>query len=254
MSDPSPRPVVLTIAGSDSRAGAGVQADLKTIEALGARAVCAITAVTAQTAERVLRVHAIPPGTIADQIAAALWSGIDAIKLGLVTEPEAVDAIAEAIGSFDGPLVIDPVDLATTGDRLAAEEVLGRLGERLLSRASLITPNAAELVRLGGEAALLERGAAAVLVTGGDQRGAKAADRLVTSEGTQRFVTARRLVPGSHGSGCVLSSAIATLLAHGRSLEVAVREAKRFVTAALDHAVAERSGGSVDPLFATRKR
>ena len=242
-------PRLLIIAGSDSGGGAGVQADLKTAGAHGVYAATAITAVTVQDTRAVHAVHPVPPDVIADQVRVVLDDiGADAVKIGMLGGAEAGEAVLDALSGFDGPLVLDPVLVATSGDALGDEGVARLIAERFVPRASVVTPNLEELARLtgqGGEApgdvetaarALLARGAGAVLAKGGHAREATVTDLLVTEHAAARIEHPRQDTRHTHGTGCTLASALAAGLACGAGLERAAREAAGYVAAAIRHA------------------
>jgi hydroxymethylpyrimidine/phosphomethylpyrimidine kinase len=247
---PGAPPRVLTIAGSDSGGGAGIEADLKTIERLGGYAMAAITAVTAQNTLGVQGSWPLPPEAVEAQVQAVAEDlGLDAVKTGMLGTGPLVEAAARALERLpEVPLVVDPVLVAKGGARLLAEDGIAVLVERLLPRATLVTPNWPEAEALSGhpvgslaeaEAAgqhLLARGAQAVLVKGGHGPGPEVVDLLVRREGTVRLAHPRLDTPHTHGTGCTLSAAIATGLAMGLDLEAAVDLGERFVQAALRHA------------------
>jgi len=260
-----PRPRALTIAGSDSGGGAGIQADLKTFSALGVFGMTAITAVTVQNTKGVSSYEALSPTTVAEQIrAVATDIGVDAAKTGMLASAPIVEAVAEAIGETALPnLVVDPVFLSKHGHALLAEDAVGALRERILPLATLVTPNLPEaggLVgrRLATREDMLEAareihalGPRAVLVKGGHLEDGGGADDLFFDGGEPTWLEAERIdTPNTHGTGCVLSSAIAAHLARGEELLDAVRLGKAFVTEAIRHALAIGQGiGPVDPLF-----
>jgi len=248
-----PPACVLTIAGSDSGGGAGIQADARAIRALDGYAATAITAVTAQNTRGVFAVGAVPSALLARQIQAVLDDlPIGAIKIGLIPNQAAVEAITDVLKTLrhaDIPLVIDPVLASTSGKRFLSAAGVRRLKSVLFSRATLVTPNwpeAAELSGLpvasfaGGETAarrIIERtGCAAVLIKGGHAPGRKLVDLLVKKDGTAsvRFEHPRIKSANTHGTGCVLSAAIATRLAQGWTLENAVGNAVDFLQVALE--------------------
>ena len=237
----------LTIAGSDSGGGAGIQADLKTFSALGVFGTSAITALTAQNTCGVTRVEAVAPGMAAAQINAVLSDiRIRAIKIGMLATVAVIEEVADAIKDFDGPVVLDPVMVAKSGDALLAEDAVGALKTHLLPRATLLTPNLPEAARLldMSEAAtakdtltqghaLMELGAKAVLMKGGHASGSTCVDRLVTSEGVAEFKSERINTQNTHGTGCTLSSALAAELAKGHSLHAAMTRAHSWLHAAI---------------------
>jgi hydroxymethylpyrimidine/phosphomethylpyrimidine kinase len=241
-------PNALTIAGSDSSGGAGIQADLKTFSALGVYGASVVTALTAQNTQGVAAIHDVPAGFVAAQLDAMLGDlSIHAVKIGMAGTADAIAAIAARLGGdFDAPIVVDPVMVATSGDALLGPDAEQALSNALIPLARLITPNAQEAARLLGcpqaedletmeahAGALHARGAHAVLVTGGDMSGTHAVDILVDAEGSLRFTEDRVATGNTHGSGCTLSSAVAANLAHGQSLRQAIEGAKAFVTEAL---------------------
>ncbi|NDW46459.1 bifunctional hydroxymethylpyrimidine kinase/phosphomethylpyrimidine kinase [Ruegeria sp. PrR005] len=240
--------IALTIAGSDSGSGAGIQADLKTMSALGVYGASVITAVTAQNTRAVTSVHGIPAQVIRAQIDAVLDDlDVRAIKIGMLATPEIISTVADAIAGFDGPIVLDPVMVAKSGDALLAEAAVASLRDRLLPRATLLTPNLPEAARLLRAAdadspddmvaqaqALLALGAGAILMKGGHGRGAVCHDLLVTPTGIlAEFTAPRRETKNTHGTGCTLSSAIAAGLAKGLTLKSAVQEAHTYLQGAI---------------------
>jgi hydroxymethylpyrimidine/phosphomethylpyrimidine kinase len=240
--------IALTIAGSDSSGGAGIQADLKTFSALGVYGASAITALTAQNTEGVEAVLVVPPDFVARQIkVVARDLEIGAIKIGMLATSEVIKAVAEALEALPRvPIVLDPVMVAASGDILLDEDAIETLRTILLPRATLITPNLPEAGKLldRGEAkderkmyaqakALRRLGAKAVLIKGGHADGAKAIDILVDEEGDLRLEAPRIETGNTHGTGCTLSSAIAAELAKGAALRDAARTAKAYVTAAI---------------------
>lgn len=259
------RPVVLTIAGSDSGAGAGIQADSRTIHALGGYALTALTALTAQNTLGVTAWRATPPALIAAQITAVLSDfQVRAIKTGLLPGASAVRAVAAALAAYPRvPLVIDPVIGSTSGTRFLSDAGLRALKKHLLPRATLVTPNWPEAARLAGrpvtthreaEAAarvLLADGCGAVLVKGGHAGGRTCRDCLVTADGAVRwFAHPRVATRNTHGTGCVLSAAIAMGLARGLPVGGAVEEAAAFLHGALRAGRARVWGGGAGPAFA----
>ncbi len=246
-------PRALTIAGSDSGGGAGIQADLKTFSALGCYGMSAVTALTAQNTIGVTGIHAVPAAFVAAQIDAVLGDiGADAVKIGMLQDAEIIRAVAERLRAHAVErIVLDPVMVAKSGDRLLREDAVAALREELLPMATVLTPNLpeAEILaaigsiegRPGMERAagrLHDLGPAAVLVKGGHGEGATSADCLVyrDPDGATRsewFEAERIATPNTHGTGCTLSSAIAAHLARGLGIEAAVREAKGYLTAAI---------------------
>ena len=262
----TPRPRALSIAGSDSGGGAGIQADLKTFGALGVFGMTAITAVTVQNTLGVSSVEAVSPRTVGDQIrAVATDIGVDASKTGMLANAGIVHAVADAVAETGiGNLVVDPVFLSKHGALLLEEDAVAALRERILPLATIVTPNLPEAGGLAGfevvaredmrraADAILGLGPEAVLVKGGHLEGPSAADLLVV-EGEELWLEAERIdTPHTHGTGCTLSAAIAAYLARGDDLGAAVRAAKAFVTESIRHALALGGGiGPVDQLWAT---
>ncbi|MCE8544332.1 bifunctional hydroxymethylpyrimidine kinase/phosphomethylpyrimidine kinase [Ruegeria pomeroyi] len=240
--------IALTIAGSDSGGGAGIQADLKAMSALGVYGASVITAVTAQNTCAVTAVHGIPTQVIRAQIDAVLGDlDVKAIKIGMLATPEIIGVVADAIAGFDGAIVLDPVMVAKSGDALLAAEAIGALRRLLVPRASVLTPNLPEAARLletndarslnevtAQGRALVALGADAVLMKGGHASGAICHDLLVGPEGVLAEFTAPRLATkNTHGTGCTLSSAIAAGLAKGLTLKSAVQEAHTYLQGAI---------------------
>lgn len=250
--DAPPPPRILAIAGSDSSGGAGIQADIKTITMLGGYAMTAITAITAQNTTGVSAIHPVPGEIIAAQIAACVDDiGIDAVKIGMLADAATVAVVAAALHGAKVPVVVDPVMVATSGAVLTDDAAMAALTEHLLPRAALVTPNLPELARLTGlptgtteqiHAAaqqLAERCGAPVLAKGGhDARDPlRVHDYLVWPDGGfHSFDHGRINTTSTHGTGCTLSSAIATLCGHGPDLVHAVRLGREFVRRAIDAA------------------
>jgi hydroxymethylpyrimidine/phosphomethylpyrimidine kinase len=240
----------LTIAGSDSGGGAGIQADLKTFAAYGVFGTSALTAVTAQNTVAVTEVHVLPVALIRAQIDAVLGDiGTDAVKTGMLATAAVVRAVADAIAAYRLPaVVIDPVMISKSGNTLLDVEAVAALRERLLPLADLVTPNAPEAAALTGhevhsvatarEAALRLHalGPKAVLVKGGHLPGDEVVDVLY--DGTHLHELRGPRIPGphTHGTGCTLASAIAAGLARGIALEPAVVDARAYVAGAIAHA------------------
>ncbi len=233
----------LTIAGSDSGGGAGIQADLKTFSALGVYGASVITAVTAQNTRNVTAVAAIEPPVIGAQIDAVL-SDIDigAIKIGMLFSPDIIRIVAESLRHYTGPVVLDPVMIAKSGDALLQDEAITALVEHLLPRATVVTPNLPELERLAPDMRetqeralrLIDQGAQAVLIKGGHATGETCIDTLVQRNGAPLSLSApRQTTRNTHGTGCTLSSAIAAGLAKGLSLPEAFRAAHGYLQAAI---------------------
>ena len=241
---------VLVIAGSDSGGGAGLQADVKTITALGGHAATAVTAVTVQNTLGVQAVFPIPAQVVRDQGMAVLDDiGTDALKIGMLGDASMVEAAAFLIDrAGDAPVVVDPVMTAKGGAALASEASTRALQALLVPRAALLTPNAPEAAALTGLPVhtpedmrragdrLLEAGARAVLVKGGHVPGAGVVDLLLTPAGETRFEAARIDSRHTHGTGCTLASAIAAYLAQGEPLAAAVERARAYVRGAILHA------------------
>jgi hydroxymethylpyrimidine/phosphomethylpyrimidine kinase len=255
----------LTIAGSDSGGGAGIQADLKTFSALGVFGMTAITAVTVQNTLGVQGYEELSPKTVGDQIrAVATDIGVDAAKTGMLASAQIVEAVADAIVETGiTNLVVDPVFMSKHGNALLAPEAVDALRTRILPLASLVTPNLPEATGLAGfevrtrddmrraAASIAALGAHAVLVKGGHLEGAtKAADLLLYAEGEEWMEAERIDTQNTHGTGCTLSAAIAAHLARGDGLLDAVRAGKTFVTEAIRHALDLGNGiGPVDQLW-----
>ena len=262
-------PVVLTIAGSDNSAGAGAQADLKTISALGAYAVTAITCVVAEVPGKVSAIHPIPPAIVAEQIRLLFGAfPIAAIKTGMLYSTEIIGIVADTLTAriANAPakphLVVDPVMVATSGDALLLPDAVAQYRERLFPIAALVTPNLDEVRTLTGHAItsragmlaagreLAARHGTAFLIKGGHLRDAVATDLLVLRDGTVHAYESP-FVPGvnTHGTGCTYSAAIATGLARGLALPAAVGEAKKFITAAITEFLRwEKDGCTTDAL------
>jgi hydroxymethylpyrimidine/phosphomethylpyrimidine kinase len=248
-------PVTLTIAGSDSSAGAGIQADLKTFAALGVYGASVITALTAQNTEGVSGIHDVPADFVAAQLDAVFGDlDVKAVKIGMVSRRDIIETIVASVEKWKPKhVVVDPVMVATSGDRLLSPDAIEALRMKLFPRASIVTPNLPEAAALlespiattEGEIEsqgrrLLDLGCPAVLIKGGHGKGAESVDFLVTKDSAVRLGALRVNTRNTHGTGCTLSSAIAAGLAKGESLEDAVRNAKIYVTAAI--AAADRLG------------
>ena len=260
-----PRARALTIAGSDSGGGAGIQADLKTFSALGVFGMTAITAVTVQNTEGVRDVEAVSPGIVAGQIrAVAADIGVDAAKTGMLANAGIVEAVADAVASTAIPnLVVDPVFVSKHGHPLLSADAVGALRATILPLATIVTPNLPEAAGLAGfavtsredmrraAAAILVLGAGAVLVKGGHLAEGMSAADLFVDGGGERWVEAERIdTANTHGTGCTLSAAIAAALAKGAPLSEAVDAGKAFVTESIRHALAIGHGiGPVDQLW-----
>jgi len=236
---------VLTIAGSDSSGGAGVQADVKTITALGAHAQTAVTAVTAQTSDAVSALHPVPAKIVTAQIEAAMQGGCDAIKIGMLGSDALIAALMPYLSAFSGPIIFDPVMIASSGDGLMGTASLESY-KNLARYCTLITPNHDELAVLVGQEtvdgsdvegkarALANDLNIAVLAKGGHGQGDMITDYLVHGQNVTVCLRKSKIeTQNSHGTGCVLSSAIATYMAAGSDLRAAVDSASMFVRAAL---------------------
>ncbi len=225
-------PRILAIAGSDSSGGAGIQADIKTITMLGGYAMTAITAVTAQNTLGVQAVEVLSPELVAAQIDSCLADiGADVVKIGMLGSPGIAHVVADRLASFAGPVVFDPVMVATSGSVLADEQTVAAFA-RLMRRATLTTPNLPELAALGG-LDVVRDATHAVLVKGGHGEGPEIEDVLHAPSGTITFLTPRIETRHTHGTGCTLSSAVAAGLGAGMPLEQATERGIRFVEAAL---------------------
>jgi len=238
---------VLIVAGSDSGGGAGIQADIKSVTALGAYAATAITALTAQDTLGVHGVLPIPPDFIRQQMRLVLADiGADAVKTGMLHDAATIEAVCDELATVPRvPLVADPVMVAKGGHRLLAPEAIETLKRRLLPRAALLTPNLPEAEVLAGievrdeeamrraGAAIRALGAPAVLIKGGHLPGEAVIDLLATADGVERFVSPRIDTRHTHGTGCTLASAIAAGIAQGLALRAAVSRARSYVRAAI---------------------
>jgi hydroxymethylpyrimidine/phosphomethylpyrimidine kinase len=252
----------LTIAGSDSGGGAGIQADLKTFSALGCYGLSVITALTAQNTREVRGIHGVPPAFVAQQIDAVLDDvGADAVKIGMLASAEIITAVSERLRAYGaGPIVLDPVMVAKSGDRLLAEDAIERLRRELVPLADVLTPNAPEAEVLSGRTIetaegalaasveLLELGPRVVLLKGGHMGGDKSSD-LLASRGGRVWLEAPRVdTPNTHGTGCTLSSAIAAHLARGRAPDEAIRAAKTYLAEAIRRGAGYRLGEGHGPV------
>ena len=241
-------PIALTIAGSDSSGGAGIQADLKSFAALGVYGASVITALTAQNTQGVSGIHQVPAEFVTAQIDAVFSDlAIGAVKIGMVAHPPVIDAIAAGLKRWAPKhVVLDPVMVATSGDRLLAPEAVDALRTRLIPLASLITPNLPEAAALLDEPIaqdqaaiedqgrrLLALGCTAVLIKGGHGDSPESTDYLCTQAGSIALTAKRVATRNTHGTGCSLSSAVAAGLAKGEDRESAVSNAKAWLTAAI---------------------
>jgi len=255
--------IAVTIAGSDSGGGAGIQADLKTFSALGVYGASVLTALTAQNTRGVAAIHEVPPAFVAAQMD-AVFSDFDvgAVKIGMLSRPEVIATVAAGLDRHAARnVVLDPVMVASSGDRLLAADAIEVLLRLLFPLARIVTPNLPEAAALLGgaparnETEMLEQGerllafgCRAVLIKGGHAHGAQSVDLLVESASVARFAADRIATQNTHGTGCTLSSAIAAGLAKGLDLAEAVRDAKAYVTAALQASERIKIGGGHGPV------
>jgi len=255
-------PIALSVAGSDSGGGAGIEADLKTFSALGVYGACVVTAVTAQNTKGVSAIHAVPADVVAAQIDAVLSDfNVEAIKIGMLANAAIVEAVAAGLARHaTRNVVLDPILAASTGAELLRADALDAL-RLLIPKARVFTPNLFEAaallevpmaqdeseMRVQAEK-LLALGAGAVLIKGGHGGGVECTDLLVEGESCVRFAASRVATKNTHGTGCTLASAIAAGLAKGLSLNEAVGEAKAYVTAAIAAADRLHVGSGHGPL------
>ena len=245
---PEPRGRVLIIAGSDSSGGAGIQADIKTCAAFGAFSTTAVTAVTAQNSQGVQKIELVPPTLVAAQIESAMTDvGADVVKIGMLGSRAVMEVVAEALETHcaDALTVLDPVMVASSGDRLMDSEAESFMRETLLPLADIVTPNVPEAEVLTGMAIadadalreagdkLLELGAGASVMKGGHLKGSMVIDLLLTDDGVATFTAPRLTGVSTHGTGCTLASAIAANLALGLDIGEAVATAREFVFEAI---------------------
>jgi len=255
-------PIAVTIAGSDSSAGAGIEADLKTFSALGVYGATVITALTAQNTGGVFAIHDVPSDFIAAQINAVFTDlDVQAVKIGMLGNAPTIEVVGAALDRFRARnVVLDPVLVASSGERLLRQDALSDLRD-LISRVDVLTPNLAEAAELLGTSPardenemrvqaqkLLTLGAGAVLIKGGHGEGPESVDFLVEDDTCLRLVAPRLVVKNSHGTGCTLSSAIAAGLAKGLALAEAAQQAKSYVSAALAAADRLSVGSGRGPL------
>ncbi|MFP4239622.1 MAG: bifunctional hydroxymethylpyrimidine kinase/phosphomethylpyrimidine kinase [Rhodosalinus sp.] len=240
-------PNILSIAGSDPSGGAGIQADLKAISANGGYGMAVITALTAQNTQGVRAVTLVAPEMVVAQIGAIRDDiRIDAVKIGMLGSAAIIEAVAEALSGLTAPVVLDPVMVAKGGDRLLAAEAVATLRDRLLPRASVITPNLPEAADLldtdmatdrpemeAQAQALLALGPQAVLLKGGHLAGGDSPDLVLSAAETQWIEGARHASRNTHGTGCTLSSALATQLGRGLPLNQATSRAKSYLAEAI---------------------
>jgi hydroxymethylpyrimidine/phosphomethylpyrimidine kinase len=240
--------IAVTIAGSDSSGGAGIQADLKTFAALGVYGACVITALTAQNTQKVAAIHDVPADFIAAQIDAVFSDlSIGAVKIGMLSRAASIEAVARGLVRHKANnIVLDPVMIASSGDRLLAPDAVGALRRLLIPRALVVTPNLPEAAALTGASLarneeemevqareILTLGARNVLIKGGHGQGDESVDLLIGQGEVVRLAVKRIATKNTHGTGCTLSSAIAAGLAKGRDLIAATQDAKAYVTAAI---------------------
>jgi hydroxymethylpyrimidine/phosphomethylpyrimidine kinase len=255
-------PRALTIAGSDSGGGAGIQADLKTFAILGVWGMAAITSVTVQNTEGVTGVSDVPAEIVGAQIRSVVADiEVNAAKTGMLSSAEIIEAVADAVEEARVPnLVVDPVFVSKHGHPLLREDAVDVLAKRMIPLATLVTPNLPEAAALAGfnvgsrdqmedaAGAILDLGARAVLVKGGHLEDGRADDLFAVGDRVEWIEGERIDTPHTHGTGCVLSAAIAAYLARGSELGAAVRAGKAFVTEAIRHALAIGHGiGPVSP-------
>jgi hydroxymethylpyrimidine/phosphomethylpyrimidine kinase len=241
-------PIALTIAGSDSSGGAGIQADLKTFAAFGVYGASVVTALTAQNTRGVTGIHLVPADFVTAQIDAVFSDlAVNAVKIGMVAQVATIDAIVAGLTQWSPKhIVLDPVMVATSGDRLLATDAVEALRTKLIPRASLITPNLPEAAALLDEPValseaaiesqgkrLLALGCPAVLIKGGHGQGTESIDYLIGGDGIIALAAPRIATRNTHGTGCSLSSAIAAGLAKGEDVETAVGNAKVWLSAAI---------------------
>ncbi|HEV8421068.1 MAG TPA: bifunctional hydroxymethylpyrimidine kinase/phosphomethylpyrimidine kinase [Actinomycetota bacterium] len=253
-------PRALTIAGSDSGGGAGIQADLKTFAVLGVWGMSAVTSITVQNTKGVTGVSDVPADVVAAQIrAVATDIGVDAAKTGMLSSAEIIEAVADAIEEAGVPnLVVDPVFVSKHGDPLLREDAVDALRKRVVPLATLVTPNLPEASGLAGfevetredmeraARAILDLGAHTVLIKGGHLEGTSSDDLFADGDRVAWLSGERLASPNTHGTGCVLSASIAAYLARGDELIEAVRKGKEFVTEAIRHSLA--LGGGIGPV------
>jgi hydroxymethylpyrimidine/phosphomethylpyrimidine kinase len=256
--------IVLTIAGSDSGGGAGIQADLKTFSALGCYGMSVVTALTAQNTRGVTGIHAVPPAFVVQQMAAVFTDiGVDAVKIGMLYSAELILAVADGLRRHGAAnIVLDPVMVAQSGDKLLQDEAITALKDHLLPLATVLTPNLPEAaVLLGREIkgpddmqaaarSLAALGCRSVLVKGGHAQGDDSTDVLFIADDNRCVVLEDRRVrtANTHGTGCTLSSAIAAYLAKGETVAPAVRNAKKYIGEAIRAGAPYRLGHGSGPV------
>lgn len=240
--------IAVTIAGSDSGGGAGIQADLKTFSALKVYGASVITALTAQNTQGVQAIHDVPADFIAAQMDSVFSDlKVDAVKIGMLSQVGVIETVAAGIERHGiSRVVLDPVMVAASGDRLLSEDAIAALRNILLPHAAIVTPNLPEAAAILGEdiaqdeetmrdqgRRILAMGPSAVLIKGGHGSGAESTDLLIESTNVHRFPAPRIATKNTHGTGCTLSSAIAAKLAQGTTLHPAVEAAKAYISAAI---------------------
>ena len=255
--------IALTIAGSDSSGGAGIQADLKTFAALGVYGASAITALTAQNTRGVTAIHNVPPAFVTAQLDAVFADlKVGAVKIGMLSRAATIKAVVAALARHRAKnIVLDPVMVATSGDRLLAPAAIRALRHELIPRALIVTPNLLEAAALTGmpiarneremetqARAILNFGARHVLIKGGHGKGRDSVDLLIGQVEVKRFSAKRIATRNTHGTGCTLSSAIAAGLAKGLDLVAAIAAAKSYITAAIAGADRLKVGHGHGPL------
>lgn len=253
----------LTIAGSDSGGGAGIQADIKTMSALGVYASTAITSITVQNTQGVKAVFPLEKEAVRGQIEAVMEDiRPDAVKIGMVNDLHAVETIIEELSKWDaGTVVLDPVMSSSSGHKLISDEALQLMMDELIPMCTLVTPNIPEAEMLSGmqigdndarrtaAGKILELGCKAVLIKGGHTEGRVKSDLLVCADGTEKWFSMLSVdTPNTHGTGCTLSSAITAYLARGERLDEAVLKGKRYVSEALKAGKDVKTGNGTGPL------
>ncbi len=255
--------IALTIAGSDSSGGAGIQADLKTFSALGVYGASVVTALTAQNTRGVTAIHDVPPDIVSAQLDAVFSDlAVDAVKMGMLSNKAIIKAVARGLTRHRAKnIVLDPVMIATSGDRLLSPDAVDALRKEIIPYALLVTPNLPEAASLAGTdiarteqemevqaRQILSLGARRVLIKGGHGGGPESVDLLIGEGEFVRLAAPRIATRNTHGTGCTLSSAIAAGLAIGESVTEAVRTAKKYVTAAIHAADQLKIGSGHGPL------
>ncbi len=255
---------VLTIAGSDSGGGAGIQADLKTFSAIGCYGMSVITALTAQNTRGVTGIHAVPPAFAVEQIDAVLSDiGADAVKIGMLYSAELIEAVAAALKKHSAQkIVLDPVMVAQSGDKLLQDDAVEAIKAYLMPLAEVVTPNLPEVAVLTGQALknrediegaakiLATHGSRSILIKGGHGDDNQSTDLLYLAHENRllRLAAKRIITRNNHGTGCTLSSAIASYLAQGHDIETAVRKAKEFMNHAIAAGAAYKIGHGHGPV------